>query len=49
MSEYAIVLNQLTKHYGKHRGISNLNLTVNQGELASLAQTVRVSPPPSAL
>ena len=32
MSEYAIVLNQLTKHYGKHRGISNLNLTVNQGE-----------------
>ena len=21
MSEYAIVLNQLTKHYGKHRGI----------------------------
>ena len=32
MSESAIGLHQLTKHYGKHRGISNLNLTVNHGE-----------------
>ncbi len=24
MSEQAIVLNELTKHYGKHRGINNL-------------------------
>ena len=32
MSEQAIVLNQLTKHYGKHRGINNLSFSVNQGE-----------------
>ena len=32
MSEQAIVLNELTKHYGKHRGINNLSLSVNQGE-----------------
>ena len=32
MSKQAIVLNQLTKHYGKHRGINNLSFSVNQGE-----------------
>ncbi|MBF0935826.1 MAG: ABC transporter ATP-binding protein, partial [Abiotrophia defectiva] len=30
---YAIQTHQLTKSYGKHRGIENLNLTVQQGEL----------------
>lgn len=33
MSEQAIVLNELTKHYGKHRGINNLSFSVNQGEV----------------
>lgn len=32
MSEQAIVLNELTKHYGKHRGINNLSFSVNQVE-----------------
>ena len=32
MSEQAIVLNELTKHYGKHRRINNLSFSVNQGE-----------------
>ena len=32
MSEQAIVLNELTKHYGKDRGINNLSFSVNQGE-----------------
>ena len=32
MSEQAIVLNELTKHYGKYRGINNLSFSVNQGE-----------------
>ena len=32
MSEQAMVLNELTKHYGKHRGINNLSFSVNQGE-----------------
>ena len=32
MSEQAIVLNELTKHYGKHRVINNLSFSVNQGE-----------------
>ena len=32
MSEQAIVLNELTKLYGKHRGINNLSFSVNQGE-----------------
>ena len=32
MSEYAIVLNQLTKHYGTHRGINDLSFSVNEGE-----------------
>ena len=32
MSEQAIVLNELTKHYGKHRGINNLSFSVNRGE-----------------
>ncbi|MFQ7748353.1 MAG: ABC transporter ATP-binding protein [Eubacteriales bacterium] len=31
MSEQAIVLNELTKHYGKHRGINNLSFSVSQG------------------
>ena len=57
MSEQAIVLNELTKHYGKHRGINNLSFSVNQGEVslstresfsALSAPTVRVSPPRSA-
>ena len=32
MSEQAIVLNQLTKHYGTHRGINDLSFSVNEGE-----------------
>ena len=32
MSEQAIVLNELTKNYGKHRGINKLSFSVNQGE-----------------
>ena len=36
MSEQAIVLNELTKHYGKHRGINNLSFSVNQGEFFGL-------------
>ena len=32
MSEQAIVLNQLTKHYGTHRGINALSFSVNEGE-----------------
>lgn len=30
---YAIQTHQLTKSYGKHRGIERLDLTVQQGEL----------------
>lgn len=49
MSEQAIVLNELTKHYGKHRGINNLSFSVNQGEFFGfIGPTVRVSPPRSA-
>lgn len=49
MSEQAIVLNQLTKHYGTHRGINDLSFSVNEGEFsASLAPTVQENPPPSA-
>lgn len=49
MSEQAIVLNELTKHYGKHRGINNLSFSVNQESFSALsAPTVRVSPPRSA-
>ena len=33
MSEQVIVLNGLTKNYGKHRGINNLSFTVNKGEI----------------
>lgn len=33
MSEPVIVLNGLTKSYGKHRGIENLSFTVEQGEI----------------
>ena len=32
MSKQAIVLNQLTKHYGTHRGVENLSFSVNEGE-----------------
>ena len=32
MSEQAIVLNQLTKHDGTHRGINDLSFSVNEGE-----------------
>ena len=32
MREQAIVLNQLTKHYGTHRGINDLSFSVNEGE-----------------
>ena len=32
MSKQAIVLNQLTKHYGTHRGINDLSFSVNEGE-----------------
>ncbi len=32
MSEQAIVLNQLAKHYGTHRGINDLSFSVNEGE-----------------
>ena len=50
MSKQAIVLNQLTKHYGTHRGVENLSFSVNEGEFsASLAQTVQENPPPSVL
>ena len=50
MSEQAIVLNELTKHYGKHRGINNLSFSVNQGEFFGFIGPirVRVSPPRSA-
>lgn len=33
MSETVIVLNGLTKHYGKHRGIENISFSVEQGEI----------------
>lgn len=33
MSEPSIVLNGLTKNYGKHRGISNISFSVNKGEI----------------
>lgn len=33
MSEQSIVLNGLTKKYGKHRGIDNLSFSVNKGEI----------------
>lgn len=32
MSDQAIVLNELSKHYGKHRGINHLTFSVNSGE-----------------
>ncbi len=32
MSEPIIVLEKLTKHYGKHRGIDGLSFSVDQGE-----------------
>lgn len=35
MSEQAIVLNELTKHYGKHRGINNLSFSVNRGRVCN--------------
>ncbi len=33
MSEPVIVLNKLTKSYGKHRGIEEINFTVDRGEI----------------
>lgn len=33
MSEPVIVLNKLTKSYGKHRGIEEINFTVDYGEI----------------
>lgn len=33
MSEQTIILNGLTKNYGKHRGISSLSFSVNAGEI----------------
>lgn len=33
MSRQAIVLNRLTKNYGKHRGINDLSFSVNAGEI----------------
>ncbi len=33
MSRQAIVLNRLTKNYGKHRGINDLSFSVNTGEI----------------
>ena len=33
MSKQAIVLNGLTKNYGKHRGINDLSFSVNAGEI----------------
>lgn len=33
MSEPSIVLNGLTKNYGKHRGINNISFSVNKGEI----------------
>ena len=33
MSKPVIVLNELTKSYGKHRGIENISFTVEQGEV----------------
>lgn len=33
MSEQSIVLNGLTKNYGKHRGIDNISFSVNKGEI----------------
>lgn len=49
MSEQAIVLNQLTKHYGTHRGINDLSFSVNEGEFFGfIGPTVQENPPPSA-
>ena len=36
MSEQAIVLNQLTKHYGTHRGINDLRFSGNEGEFCGV-------------
>ena len=36
MSKPVIVLNELTKSYGKHRGIENISFTVEQGEVFGL-------------
>ena len=41
MSEQAIVLNELTKHYGKHRGINNLSFSVNPGRVFRLYRPQR--------
>ena len=39
LSEQVIVLNGLTKNYGKHRGINNLSFTVNKGRNLRLYRT----------
>lgn len=36
MNEPVIVLNELTKSYGKHRGIDNISFSVCQGEIFGL-------------
>ena len=36
MSKPVIVLNELTKSYGKHRGIENISFTDAQGEVLGL-------------
>ena len=42
----AIQLSNLTKYYGKSRGILNLNLDVKEGDsLALSVQTAPVNPP----
>ena len=33
MSNYAIEINNLTKNYGKHRGVEEVSLTVEQGDI----------------
>lgn len=44
MSKQAIVLNGLTKNYGKHRGINDLSFSVNMGEIFGfIGRTVRES------
>lgn len=47
-SKYALETNKLTKNYGSSRGIIELDLRVDQGEIFGfLDQTARVKPPPS--
>ena len=49
MNELVIMLDGLTKSYGKHRGIENISFSVAQGEIFGLsAPTEPESPPRSA-